>query len=179
MVCPRCIETVQDILNNLKIKSSLIQLGEVVTDQEVNKELKEDLKKQLSERGFELLEDKKAQLIEKIKSLVLSSIHYSGEPLKISYSSFLGDELHQDYGYLSHLFSSVEGITIEKYIIAQKIEKAKELLVYDELSISEIAYQLNYSSVAHLSNQFKKVTGLTPSHFKKLKESRRISLDKV
>ena len=167
MVCPRCIDTVRGIFNDLKIEINSIQLGEVITPQVISKEQKEQLEKRLSERGFEVLEDNKSKLIGKIKSVVINTIHYSKEPLNINFSTLLAGQLHHDYSYLSRLFSSVEGITIEKFILSQKIEKVKELLFYDELSLSEIAFQMNYSSVAHLSSQFKKETGMTTTEFKK------------
>jgi len=129
--------------------------------------------------GFEVIDDKKSRMIEQIKNVIIDVVHYQDNDVKTNLSDVLSDKLHHDYNYLSNLFSEVEGTTIEKYFIAQKVEKVKELLVYDELSLSEIANRLNYSSVAYLSNQFKKVTGLTPSHFKQIKEDKRKPLDKV
>jgi AraC-like DNA-binding protein len=134
----------------------------------------------LKENGFELIDDKKSKLIDSIKTLIIEKIHHSGEGREvINYSDYISGKIGYDYSYLSNLFSSVEGTTIEKYIILQKIEKVKELLVYDELTLNEISYQLDYSSVQHLSSQFKKITGLTPSHFKKLKENKRKPLDSI
>jgi AraC-like DNA-binding protein len=129
--------------------------------------------------GFELIDDKKSRIIEKIKNTIIQLVHHQDSGLKNNLSEVLSSELHHDYNYLSNLFSEIEGTTIEKYFIAQKIERVKELLVYDQLSLSEIAFQLNYSSVAYLSNQFKKVTGLTPSHFKQIKENKRKPLDQL
>ena len=138
-------------------------------------ELNESLKKS----GLELMDDKKSMLIEKIKNIITELLHYSEEPLKIKFSEFLSQKLNYDYTYLSNLFSEVTGTTIEHFIIVHKIERVKELLVYDELNLTEIAYLLHYSSVAHLSNQFKKITGLTPSHFKELGEKRRSMLEDI
>ena len=155
-----------------------ISLGEVELTNDLSKTEKTNLDYHLKTFGFELIDDKKSRLIGQIKSSIIEIIHNNSE-LKSNLSSYLSGKLHHDYTYLSNLFSEVEGTTIEKYFIAQKIEKVKELLVYDELSLSEIAYQLNYSSVGYLSNQFKKVTGLTPTHFKNIKEKKRKPLDEV
>jgi AraC-like DNA-binding protein len=170
---------VEQELQKLKIESTKVTLGEVETDSELPKEKVQKLSDNLAALGFELLDNARQQLIEKIKNTIIQHVHYSEEENHHNYSDILSKSLHKDYSYLSSLFSEVEGITIEKYIINQKIEKVKELIIYDELSLSEIAYKLNYSSVAHLSNQFKKVTGLTPSHFKKLGENKRKPLDKL
>ena len=140
---------------------------------------KEALKKQLAKKGFQLLDDKHSQLINKIKSTIIEQIHYQDTILPINFSSLLSENLNFDYTYLSRLFSSVEGQTIERFILAQKIEKVKELLTYDEMTIAEIAYQLHYSSPAHLSTQFKKITGMSPSAFKKLHHQERKSLDEL
>tara|TARA_R110001583_G_scaffold412_4_gene3867 strand:+ start:8747 stop:9331 length:585 start_codon:yes stop_codon:yes gene_type:complete len=177
MVCPRCIDTVEDIFASLELNISSIALGEVITQQEINKEQKEKLNIKLSERGFVLLEDNKSKLIGKIKTLIINSIHYAKEPININFSTYLSNQLHQDYSYLSRLFSSVEGITIEKFVLSQKIEKVKELIFYDELTLSEIAFQMDYSSVAYLSSQFKKETGMTPTQFKKQKKPSHNHLD--
>lgn len=180
MVCPRCIKVVRDELTKLDLHVEDIDLGEVIISNPISIEKKEAIKKVLDENGFELIDDKKSMLIDRIRTLVIDRIHYSEQGFKeMNASEYIAKELGHDYSYLSNLFSSVEGITIEKYIINQKIEKVKELLVYDELLLNEIAYQLGYSSVQHLSNQFKKVTGLTPSHFKKLKTNKRKPLDQV
>jgi YesN/AraC family two-component response regulator len=170
------VQQVFESLNNLPV---LISLGEVETASPIEGEDLEKLRKALVSYGFELIDDTKSQLIEKIKNTIIQSVHHSNEDLKINYSEYIESRLNRDYTYLSSLFSEVEGTTIEKYIILQKIERVKELLVYDELTLSEIAYQMGYSNVAYLSNQFKKVTGLTPSHFKQVKENKRKPLDKI
>ncbi|MGE9311115.1 helix-turn-helix domain-containing protein [Niabella sp. CJ426] len=179
MVCNRCIMVVQSELEKLGLKVVDIKLGEVSVENALTAEEKSQLEKVLSSLGFEVIDDKKARIIEKIKNVIINLVHYQDNDIKTNLSEVLSRELHQDYNYLSHLFSEVEGTTIEKYFIAQKIEKVKELLVYDELSLSEIAFRLNYSSVAYLSNQFKKTTGLTPSYFKQIREKKRKPLDEV
>ena len=179
MVCNRCIKSVTKILCDLKIPHEPVLLGEVGLTRELTENQKKDLAKQLSDEGFELIDDKKNRIIEKIKQLLIERVNKAGEDKNENISDYIAQHLHLDYPYLSSLFSSVEGITIEKYHIAQKIEKAKELLVYDELNLSEIAFQLGYSSVQHLSNQFKKVTGLTPSHFKEIGAEKRKPIDQV
>lgn len=179
MVCNRCIMVVRNELEKLGYSPENISLGEVELDRELNDNEKESINNHLQNFGFELIDDKKSRLIGQIKSSIIELVHHQNSELKSNLSDFLVSKLHHDYTYLSNLFSEVEGTTIEKYFIAQKIEKVKELLVYDELSLSEIAFQLNYSSVAHLSNQFKKVTGLTPSHFKNIKADKRKPLDEV
>lgn len=180
MVCNRCIKVVNDELTQLGITIEAIELGQVTISEALDEKLMEEMKEVLTKNGFELIDDKKSQLIDQIKTLIIERIHHGLEmPDSVNCSDIITVRMGYDYSYLSRLFSSVEGLTIEKYIIHQKIEKAKELLAYNELSIKEIAFQLGYSSVQHLSNQFKKVTGLTPSHFKKLKENRRKPLDEV
>ncbi|MFT4017329.1 AraC family transcriptional regulator [Terrimonas sp.] len=179
MVCNRCIMVVRSELEKLGYKPASVTLGEVVLDKDISADEKNDIAKVLEPIGFELIDDKKSRIIEKIKNVIIDLVHRQDVELKTSLSDLLSAALHHDYNYLSNLFSEVEGTTIEKYFIAQKIERVKELLVYDELSLSEIAFRLNYSSVAYLSNQFKKVTGLTPSHFKQVKEEKRKPLDKV
>lgn len=179
MVCNRCILVIQNELDKLGIGVKSIKLGEVILEKELTSDEKESLDKVLLDLGFEIIDDKKSRIIEKIKNLIINLVHHQDSETKVNLSELLSNELHHDYNYLSNLFSEVEGITIEKYFIAQKIEKVKELLVYDELSLSEIAFRLHYSSVAYLSNQFKKVTGLTPSHFKKIRKDRRKPLDEV
>jgi AraC-like DNA-binding protein len=164
---------VKSILHDLGLQSLIIELGEVeIKGDRLSQKKAELLKTELLKFGFELIEDKKSILIEKIKNIVIEMIHYSEEPPLLNFSAFLSKKLDYDYKYLSSLFSEVKGITIEHYIISHKIEKAKELLLYDELSLTEIAEKLHYSSVAHLSNQFKKVTGLTPTFFKQMKYKR-------
>lgn len=179
MVCNRCIMVVQNELDKLGLNVKSVKLGEVVLAEEPTSKQKDALTEVLDALGFEVIDDKKSRIIEKIKNIIIDLVHYQDNDTKINLSDVLSDKLHHDYNYLSNLFSEVEGTTIEKYFIAQKVEKVKELLVYDELSLSEIADRLNYSSVAYLSNQFKKVTGLTPSHFKQIKEDKRKPLDKV
>ncbi|WP_278354025.1 helix-turn-helix domain-containing protein [Chryseobacterium gleum] len=179
MVCDRCIMVVQNELEKLGLDAKNIKLGEVIISKEITSLEKENLSKTLEPLGFEVIDDKKGRIIEKIKNIIIDLVHHQDSDVKTNLSDVLSDKLHHDYNYLSNLFSEVEGTTIEKYFIAQKVEKVKELLVYDELLLSEIANRLNYSSVAYLSNQFKKVTGLTPSHFKQIKEDKRKPLDKV
>lgn len=179
MVCGRCIKSVVGVLNALGIAYHSVLLGEVHLAGEINLEQREQLRKALAEEGFELIDDKKTRVIEQIKRLIIRRVNGELDEATDNLSDYLSAQLHLDYPYLSTLFSSVEGTTIEKYYIAQKIEKAKELLVYGELSLSEIAYRLGYSSVQHLSNQFKKVTGLTPSHFKQVGAEKRKPLDEV
>jgi len=170
---------VQNELDKLGIDVKNIKLGEVTIAEKLSPEEKENLEKALVPLGFEVIDEKKSRIIEKIKNIIIDLVHHQDNGLTTNLSDVLRSQLHHDYNYLSNLFSEVEGITIEKYFIAQKIEKVKELLVYDELSLSEIAFRLNYSSVAYLSNQFKKVTGLTPSHFRQIGKDRRKPLDKV
>jgi len=156
-----------------------VELGEVEIQENKIDNIKNDLKHNLLSLGFDLIDDKKSQTIEKIKNVIIDLVHHQDNDAKHNLSDVLISKLPYDYNYLSNLFSEIEGTTIEKYFIAQKIEKVKELLVYDELTLSEIAFRLNYSSVAYLSNQFKKVTGLTPSHFKRIGENKRKTLDEV
>ncbi|NOZ48119.1 MAG: helix-turn-helix transcriptional regulator [Chlorobi bacterium] len=180
MVCPRCIKVVSEELEKLEIKIKNIKLGEVDVVGEIDKKKLETLQQVLQENGFELIDDRKSRLIESVKNIVIETIHYDDLSEKnIIWSELISKELNFEYKYLSQLFSSVEGITIEHYIILQKIEKAKELIVYNEFTLSEIAWKLGYSSVAHLSNQFKKITGMTPKNFKQLGKNKRKSLDKV
>lgn len=179
MVCQRCVLAVETILNKLNLNFKSIALGEIELENALTEADKEKLEQQLETIGFELIDDKKHQLIERIKNHVVQFIHYDKEMLKINFSDFVATELGYEYNYLSNLFSEIEGTTIEKYVILQKTEKVKELIVYDELSLKEIADQLGYSSVAYLSNQFKKVTGLTPSHFKSIGKQKRIPLDRL
>lgn len=179
MVCNRCIMVVQNEFDKLGLKINNITLGEVTLDRELDDDKKNAIQSTLESLGFELIDDKKSRIIEKIKTTIIDLVHNQDNESKENLSDLLSKEVNQDYNYLSNLFSEVEGTTIEKYFIAQKIEKVKELLVYDELSLSEIAFRLNYSSVAYLSNQFKKVTGLTPSYFKQIKIDKRKPLDEV
>jgi len=167
-------------LEKLDLHPINVSLGEVVVEEkELSKEKLSELSDNLKVIGFELMDDKRSKLIEQIKTFIINIIHYKEEQPQKNFSELISKHLHHDYSYLSNLFSEVEGVTIEQYIINQKIEKVKELLTYGELSLSQIAFQLGYSSTAHLSNQFKKLTGLTPSHFKQLGLSSRQSLDDV
>lgn len=180
MVCNRCIKVVNDEFVKLNLTISSIELGIVKLENELSEAQVEEVKKVLENNGFELIDDRKGQLVDKLKTLIIEKIHHSADDEEsVNSSDYLSKEMGYEYSYLSKLFSAVEGITIEKYIINQKIEKAKELLAYNELSLKEIAYQLGYSSVQHLSGQFKKITGLTPSHFKRMKDHRRKPLDEV
>jgi AraC-like DNA-binding protein len=179
MVCNRCIMVVKNELEKVGYNPVNLTLGEVDLGKEIDNNDKIIINNQLKRFGFELIDDKKSRLIGQLKSLIIELVHYQNNELKTNLSDYLSNNLQHDYTYLSNLFSEVEGTTIEKYFIAQKIEKVKELLVYDEHSLSEIAIQLNYSSVAHLSNQFKKVTGLTPTHFKNIRAVKRKPLDEV
>ncbi|WMN11622.1 AraC family transcriptional regulator [Marivirga salinae] len=177
MVCNRCKMVVKSTLEKLGLHPVQIELGEIELQEDDISTVKEQLKLELQALGFDLLDNKKTKTIEKVKNLITDLVQNKNSVLKVTLSEYLSVELSQDYSSLSNLFSEVEGITIEKYYILQKIEKVKELLVYDELTLSEIAFQLNYSSVAYLSNQFKKVTGLTPSHFKNLRTIKRKPLE--
>ncbi|MFA4869948.1 MAG: helix-turn-helix domain-containing protein [Pedobacter sp.] len=179
MVCNRCIMVIQNELEKLGLDFTNIKLGEVTLARALTPDERNSLEAVLVPLGFHVIDDKKSRIIEKIKNVIIYLVHDQDNSAKTNLSDILSDKLSHEYNYLSNLFSEVEGITIEKYFIAQKIEKVKELLVYDELSLSEIAIRLNYSSVGYLSNQFKKVTGLTPSHFKQIRENKRKSLDKV
>jgi AraC family transcriptional regulator len=179
MVCNRCIMTVRRELENEGLAFKNVQLGEVELNDEPNKEQLEKLDARLKELGFEVLDNKKSQIVERIKNVIVSLVHHNNEQVNLKMSALLEEKLKLDYHYLTTLFTSVEGITIEKYTILQRIERIKELLVYDELSISEIADQMGYSSVQHLSQQFKKITGSTPSQFKTIKENKRKPLDKL
>ena len=179
MVCHRCIMVVQSELEKSGFTPLSVSLGKVVFKKDLAVSDQQIIAKTLQNVGFEIIEDKKKQGVEKVKNLIIDLVQNQNSALKNTLSDYLSTQLDCDYKYITTLFTELEGTTIEKYFIAQKIEKVKELLVYDELSLSEIANRLNYSSVAYLSNQFKKVTGLTPSHFKQIKEDKRKPLDKV
>lgn len=179
MVCSRCEMVVRTVFEKMEIPILSMQLGEVGISENLDENQKQLLSENLKALGFELLDDKISKTIERIKNLIIDVVHYQNEKLKINLSSYIVEDLKQDYSALSNLFSETEGITIEHYFIAQKIEKVKELLIYNELSLSEIAFQLNYSSVAHLSNQFKKTTGITPTQFKQLKDKKRKQIDEL
>jgi AraC-like DNA-binding protein len=177
MVSLRCKMVVMAELDQLGLFYRKVELGEVEIKGSVTTDQKEVLRKALLQSGLVLMDDKDAILVEKIKSIVVEVIHYSEESIKMNFSDFLSEKLNLNYTYLSNLFSETTGITIEQYVIAHKIERVKEMLIYDQLTLTEISYKLNYSSVAHLSNQFRKVTGLTPSFYKKLSHKKRISLE--
>lgn len=179
MVCIRCKMVVKDELTKLGLHYNSVDLGEADILENISAYQHDQIKQALLKSGLELMDDKKSVLIQKIKNVIVELVHYSEEPLTIKFSEYLSQKLHHDYTYLANLFSEVQGTTIEKFIIAHKIERVKELLVYNELNLTEIAYQMHYSSVAHLSAQFKKVTGLTPSYFKQLKEKRRNMLENM
>ena len=173
MVCIRCKMIVKDELKNLGLDCKVVELGQADIAGDISTGQRDQFKAALLKSGLELMDDKKSMLIEKIKKVIIELVHYSEEPLTINLSEYLSRQLAHDYSYLANLFSETQGTPIEKFYIVHKIERVKELLVYNELNLTEIAYQMHYSSVAHLSTQFKKVTGLTPSHFKQLKDKRR------
>lgn len=179
MVCIRCKMVVKDELAKLGIAYNHLELGEVEVTEPITVAEREQLKTALLKSGLELMDDKKSILIQRIKSVIIELIHYSEDKLTVKFSEFLSQKLEHDYTYMANLFSEVQGTTIEKFMIAHKIERVKELLVYNELNLTEIADKMNYSSVSHLSAQFKKITGLTPSHFKVLRDKRRSMLDDV
>lgn len=179
MVCPRCIAAVRNELEQMNLNLTSLELGEAEITRDLSAKELQQLDNSLKKLGFELIGDRKSRMIEQIKNEIVYLVHHSDEILKTNLSSWLADRLHYDYTYLSNLFSEVEGTTIEKYYIAQRIEKVKELLVYDELSLSEIADAMGYSSAAYLSSQFKKVTGLTPTFYKSIKETKRRNIDEL
>ena len=163
-------------LKKLGLHYGIVELGEAEIREELSPEQIEQFSAALRKTGLELMDDKKSILVEKIKAIIIELVHYNEDQIKVNLSDYLSEKLSLNYTYLAHLFTEVKGTTIEKFYLAHKIEKVKELLVYDELSLSEIAYRMHYSSVAHLSNQFKKMTGLTPSHFKNLRHKRGVFL---
>lgn len=179
MVCGRCKMVVKSELEKLGLSAISVELGEVELETAISENQKEALLQRLRLLGFDLIDDKKSKTIEKIKTLIIDLVHHKNNELKGNLSDYLSQSLSQDYNTLSNLFSEVEGTTVEKYFIHQKIEKVKELIVYNELTLSEIAYSLNYSTVAHLSNQFKKVTGFTPTYFKQLKDKKRKQIENL
>jgi AraC-like DNA-binding protein len=179
MVSTRCKMMVRSVLEDLNLPYGVIDLGEVEVKVSITAEQRELLKLALLRSGLELMDDKKAMLIEKIKTIIIEMVHYNDELPKIKNSEYISEKMGNNYTYLANFFSEATGTTIEQYIILHKIERVKELLLYDELNLTEIANRLNYSSVAHLSNQFKKITGLTPSYFKKLKDKRRTTLENL
>ena len=179
MVCIRCQMVVKDELEKLGIRYTEVKIGEVNAVEDLPRDKLDQLDIALKKAGLLLMDDKKSILVEKIKAAVIELVHYTEEQIKTNLSDYLSEKLNYDYTYLANLFSEVKGITIEKFYLTHKIEKVKELIVYDELTLSEIAFKMHYSSVSHLSNQFKKITGLSPSHFKKLKNKRRRTLEDV
>ena len=179
MVCNRCIMAVKSQLESLGLQPESVELGIAILPEKVTDKVYQTVKDALEHLGFELIDDKKSQMTELIKNAIIELVHYHDNKLKVNLSDYLASRFHRDYSTLSKFFSEATNTTIEKYLIAQKIERVKELLVYGELSLNEIADKLNYSSTAYLSSQFKNVTGLTPSHFKKMKENKRKSLDEV
>jgi len=174
----RCKMVVKDELKRLGLHY-IVDMGVADIMEDITNEQREQIRTNLLKSGLELMDDKKAVLIEKIKTVIIEMVHYTEELPKTNFSDYLSEKLKYDYTYLANLFSEVQGTTIEKFIIVHKIERVKELIIYDELNLTEIAWKMHYSSVAHLSNQFKKITGLTPSHFKKLKIKRRIAIEDV
>lgn len=179
MVCIRCKMVVKAELEKLGLHYTSVELGEADIVEDISAEQQDQFKLALLKSGLELMDDKKSILIQKIKNVIVELIHYSEEPLTVNFSDYLSQKLNHNYTYLANLFSEVQGTTIEKFIISHKIERVKEHLVYNELNLTEIAYLMHYSSVAHLSAQFKKVTGLTPSHFKQLREKRLNMLEDI
>lgn len=179
MVCKRCIMVVKEQLERLGLHPVSVELGIAILPDKVTDETCLAVKAALEPLGFELMDDKKLQVVEQVKDAIIELVHYSDSSLKVNLSDYLAGKFNRDYSVLSKLFSEITHTTIEKYLIAQKIERAKELLVYGELSLNEIADKLNYSSAAYLSAQFKRITGLTPGYFKKLKENKRKPLDEV
>ena len=179
MVSLRCKMMVKEELEKMGLHFITVELGDVNIQENISNKQREQLKTALLKSGLELMDDKKAILIEKIKNVVIEMIHYSDEVPKVNFSDFLTEKLKYDYTYLANHFSESTGVTIEQFIIIHKIERAKEFIIYDELNLTEIAFKLHYSSVAHLSNQFKKVTGLTPTFFKTLKKKKREVLENV
>jgi len=179
MVCIRCKMVVKDALDRLGLHYTVVKLGEAEILETLTPGLHQEVKAILQKSGLELMDNKKSVLVQKIKNVIIDLVHYSDGPLRVKLSEYMSRQLDYDYTYLANLFSGVQGITIEKCFIAHKIERVKELIVYNELNLTEIAAILHYSSVAHLSTQFKKATGLTPSHFKKFKGKRRRMLEDV
>jgi AraC family transcriptional regulator len=180
MVCPRCISAVQLEIEKLELEVDSIKLGEVVLKTKPDDAKLQVLQVNLQAQGFEIISDHKSSIINQIKTEIIKVIHHDEEmPAEINFSSYLASKIGSEYSSLSNLFSSIEGMTIEKYIIFQKVEKVKEFIVYNELTFSEIAFKLGYSSSQHLSSQFKKITGLSPSHFKKIQGEKRKPIDQI
>ncbi len=179
MVCIRCQMVVKAELEKLDLKYAYVKIGEADIIGDIQPEQKEQLTTGLKEAGLIVMDDKKSVLIEKIKNAIIELVHYTEDQIKVNLSDYLGAKLNYNYTYLANLFSEENGITIEKFYLTHKIERVKELIIYDELNLSEIAWKMHYSSIAHLSNQFKKHTGLTPTQFKMLKNKRRDTLEDV
>lgn len=179
MVCRRCVMAVEDILDEMALPYARVDLGEVLWQQLPGEQIMQVFEEKIRAKGFELVDGKKSRIIHQIKTFIVELVHHTEETQKLNLSALLSEKFHYEYNYLSALFSEIEGSTIEKYYIEQRIERVKELLVYDELNLNEIADKLGYSSVAHLSGQFKKVTGLTPSHFRKIGSNRRRPIDEL
>jgi AraC-like DNA-binding protein len=179
MVSNRCKMAVKEELRNLGLHFIVVDLGEVEIMENISMEKRGILKANLLHSGLELMDDKRAMLIEKIKNVIIEMVHHSEEIIKVNFSDYLSEKMNHDYTYLSNLFSEVQGMTIEHFIISHKIERIKELIIYGEHNITEIAWKMGYSSVAHLSSQFKKVTGFSPSHFKQLKDKRRNPIEEI
>lgn len=179
MVCIRCQMVVKSELEKLGLHHIYVKIGEAKIIENISQEQIDQLDIALRKSGLELMVDKRSLLVEKIKNTIIELVHYTDEQIKVNLSDYLSEKLNHDYTYMANLFSEVKGTTIEKFYLLHKIEKVKELIVYNELNLTEIAYKMHYSSVAHLSNQFKKITGLTPSHFKKLKNKRRSTLEDI
>jgi len=179
MVSSRCKIAVKEALKSLGLHFIVVDLGEVEIMENISADQRKELSDLLHMTGLELMDDKRAVLIGKIRKVIIEMVHYSEEMVKVNFSDLLSEKLNYDYTYLANLFSEVQGTTIEHFIISHKIERIKELIIYGELNVSGIAWKLNYSSVAHLSNQFKKVTGLSPTHFKQLKDKRRSPIEDI
>ncbi len=179
MVSQRCKIVVKEVFNKLGFSYIIVDMGVVDIMDNISDDQRSEIRLALHNYGLELIDDKKTLLIEKIKSVIIEMVHFSGETPKTNFSDYLSEKLKYDYTYMANLFSEVQGITIESFIISHKIERVKELIIYNEFNLTEIAWQMHYSSVAHLSNQFKKITGLTPTHFKNLKDKRRQAIEDV
>lgn len=179
MVCDRCKMAVDTILKDNGLRPTSVELGEVTVDGPVTDDVRQKLRADLERMGFELLDDKRQQTIDLVKAAIVRLVHYRDNRSPLNLSAYVSAELRQDFGTLSRLFSEVEGKTIERYYIEQRVERVKELIRYDELTLSQIALQMNYSSSAYLSNQFKMVTGMTPTQFKNLKKNTRRPIDKI